>query len=81
MIKQVAWFEHIARGAKVMLTTNLNVQYGLFNGSMSTVVNIIYTDGNSPKDSFSTVCIIEFPRYTGPSFFCRVTPKLFPLYL
>ena len=59
---------YLARGAKVILTTNLNVQYGLFNGSMGTVVHIIYTDGNSPKDSFPTVCMIEFQRYTGPSF-------------
>ena len=34
---------------------------------MGTVVYSLYTDENSPKDSFSTVCIIEFPRYTGPS--------------
>ena len=34
---------------------------------MGTVVYSLYTDENSPKDSFSTVCIIKFPRYTGPS--------------
>ena len=69
---------YLARGAKVMLTTNLNVQHGLFNGSMGTVVDIIYTDGNSPKDSFPTVCMIEFPRYTGPSFL-HSHPKVVPI--
>ena len=68
---------YLARGAKVMLTTNLNVQYRLFNGSMGTVVDNIYTDRKFPKDSFPTVCMIVFPRYTGPSFL-HSHPKVVP---
>ena len=57
-----------------MLTTNLNVTFGLFNGSID--IDIIY--GNSPKDSIPTVCMVEFPKYTGPSFLsCK--RKLVPI--
>jgi hypothetical protein len=33
---------YLCVGAKVMLTTNLNVKCGLFNGSPCTVVDILY---------------------------------------
>ena len=69
---------YLCKGAKVMLTTNLNVKFGLFNGSIGTVIDIIYGNGNSPKDSLPTVCMVEFPKYTGPSFLsCK--PKLVPI--
>ena len=61
-----------------MLTTNLNVRYGHFNGSMVIDVDITYTDGQSHKESFPTVCMIEFPRYTGPPFLSS-HPEVIPI--
>ena len=61
-----------------MLTTNLNVKFGLFIGSIGTVNDIIYGNGNGPKDSLPTVCMVEFPKYTGPTFLsCKL--KLVPI--
>jgi hypothetical protein len=36
---------YICKGAKVMLTANMCVPYGLFNGSMGRVEEIIYNTG------------------------------------
>ena len=54
-----------------MLTANPNVTFGLFNGSMGTVI-YNYSDGTSPRDSFHTVCMIEFPRYNGQPFCAKL---------
>ena len=59
---------YLCRGAKVRLTSNINIPYGLFNGSMGTVVDIIYCDGRSPSDSQPDVIMVNFPKYTGPPF-------------
>ena len=59
---------YICKGAKVMLTSNINAKYGLFNGSMGTVVDIIYCDGRSPSDSLPDVIMVIFSKYTGPAF-------------
>jgi hypothetical protein len=40
----------ICKGCRVMLTNNLNVKFGLFNGSMGTVVDIVYPFDQIPKD-------------------------------
>ena len=48
-----------------MLTTNLNVTFCLFKGSIGTVIDINYGNGNSPKDSLPYVYMVEFPKYTG----------------
>ena len=58
---------YICKGAKVMLTSNINVPYGFFNGPMGTVVDIIYCDGRSPSDSLPDVIMVNFPKYTGPA--------------
>jgi hypothetical protein len=38
---------YICKGAKVILTANMCVPYGLFNGSMGRVEEIIYNTGDS----------------------------------
>ena len=59
---------YLCKGAIVMLTCNLNVEYGLFNGAIGKVIDIIYLDGRNPKDSLPDVVMVEFYRYTGPAF-------------
>lgn len=68
----------LCKGAKVMLTTNLNVPFGLFNGSMGTVVDILYLDGKKTKDSLPNVVMVEFQKYSGPPFLLS-HPKLVPI--
>ena len=69
---------YICKGAKVMLTSNINVPYGLFNGSMGTVVDIIYCDGRSPSDSLPDVIMVNFPKYTGPALI-HSRPNIVPI--
>jgi hypothetical protein len=42
----------LCKGAKVMLTSNIQVQYGLFNGSMGIIKDIIYLAGRRPLTHF-----------------------------
>ena len=58
----------LCKGAKVMLTSNLNVKFGLFNGSMGTVIDIIYSHGKKPAEVLPDVVMVDFPKYNGPSF-------------
>jgi hypothetical protein len=48
------------------LTCNLNVKFGLFNGSSKTVMDIIYPAGKFPKDDHPICVMVEFQQYTGP---------------
>ena len=65
----------ICKGCRVMLTNNLNVKFGLFNGSMGTVVDIVYPFDQIPKDCQPSVVTVQFDRYTGPPFI-KDNPKL-----
>ncbi|KAI3935331.1 hypothetical protein MKW98_027151 [Papaver atlanticum] len=38
----------LSKGARVMLCKNLSTQYGLVNGSMGTVVDVLYLNGKKP---------------------------------
>ena len=70
---------YVCKGARVMLTNNINVDYGLYNGAVGTVVDIIYPEGKSPVDQvFPQFILVEFPRYTGPSWI-EGNPKLIPV--
>ena len=54
---------HLCVGAKVMLTSNLLVAHGLFNGSIGTVIYIIYAVDNSPKDFLPEVVMVSLVIY------------------
>ena len=69
---------YICKTAKVMLTANLNVKYGIFNGAQDEVVDIVYTNDHKPSDSFPDVVMVNFPCYTGPPFI-QENAKLEPL--
>ncbi|KAH3781203.1 hypothetical protein DPMN_159029 [Dreissena polymorpha] len=58
----------ICKGAKVMLTCNLNDPYDLLNGSIGTIFDIIYCKGTKPPLCQPGVAMVHFPRYTGPPF-------------
>ena len=58
---------YLAKGAKVVLTSNLWSEAKLVNGSQGEVIGIIYKGGKSTKDSLPDVVLVRFPEYTGPS--------------
>lgn len=56
----------LARGARVMLSSNLWVEMGLVNGAMGTVQAICYHDGSTPPDLPVAVTVL-FDSYSGPT--------------
>jgi signal recognition particle subunit SEC65 len=69
---------YLCNQAKIMLSVNLCVSYGLFNGSIGRVVEIVYKNGRTPSDSLPDVVMVEFPHYTGPPFLQQY-PKHVPI--
>jgi len=60
---------YMAPGAKVMCRLNLlPAQAGLVNGSIGTIVDIIYND-NKDCNQLPKTIIVDFPDYKGPQFF------------
>ncbi len=57
---------HLAIGAKIRLGMNLWTEAGLYNGSLGTIKEIIYTPNTKPSD-LPAVVLIEFPKYIGPN--------------
>ncbi|XP_021343371.1 ATP-dependent DNA helicase PIF1-like [Mizuhopecten yessoensis] len=57
---------YLCRNATVMLSVNLCVPYGLFNGAMGRVTDIIYLENKRYPQSLPDVVMVEFPNYTGP---------------
>ena len=69
----------ISKQAKVMLSVNLIVPYGLFNGAMGTIVYIIYKANPRPTTRiFTDVFRVNFPSYTGPAFITD-NPNVVPI--
>jgi hypothetical protein len=68
----------LCKEAKVMLTVNLCVPFGLFNGAIGYVVDILYFNGKATSDIQPDLITVEFPAYTGPPFI-QANPKLIPL--
>ena len=62
----------LADTARVMLTSNLWVEFGLVNGAMGTVESICYQTGGPP--SLPTAIMVRFDKYSGPTFTNGVVP-------
>ena len=58
---------YLAVGAKVMLTANICTKFGLCNGAIGTVLDIVYDVASSPP-SLPISVIVHFPDFKGPSF-------------
>ena len=69
---------YLCKHAKVMLSANLCVPYGLYNGANGTIADIIYPDGKGPHDGLPSLIMVEFPNYKGPAFMAQ-NPKLIPI--
>ena len=55
----------LARGARVMLTSNLWIDAGLVNEAMGTVQAICYQSGGPP--SLPVAVMVKFDKYWGPT--------------
>jgi ATP-dependent DNA helicase PIF1 len=51
-----------------MLTDNIRVENGLVNGSMATVKDIIWNEGQDPTKYMPTAIMVEVDGYDGPKF-------------
>ena len=69
----------LCKNAKVMLTVNLCVEYGLFNGAVGIVNEIIYLEGRRPPEYQPDLVLVSFPSYTGPPFI-ENSPKIVPVF-
>jgi ATP-dependent exoDNAse (exonuclease V) alpha subunit len=56
----------LARGARVMLRTNLWTEAGLVNGSVGSVQEILFEENQLPP-SLPIAVLIEFDNYSGPA--------------
>ena len=68
----------LAKGAKVMLRTNLWTEAGLVNGSVGTVEEIVF-DENQGLPSLPNAVLIEFNNYSGPAVVTTEGKKLVPI--
>jgi hypothetical protein len=55
----------LAKGARVMLTANIWTEGGLVNGSMGTILDIIFAETGPP--SLPAAVLVKFDLYEGPS--------------
>jgi ATP-dependent DNA helicase PIF1 len=55
----------IARGSRVMLLANISTKLGLVNGSLGTVVDIIYGTNERPP-GLPFAVMVRFDNYAGP---------------
>ena len=59
---------YLCRDSKVMLVVNLKADWGLYNGAVGTVVDIVYKDGRRPTDDpapLPDVVLVRFCRIWG----------------
>ncbi|MCP3661881.1 MAG: AAA family ATPase [Gammaproteobacteria bacterium] len=57
----------LARGMKVMLTSNLDLSLGLTNGTVGTVVGILYFQDHDEQPDEIPEVLVHFPGYLGES--------------
>jgi hypothetical protein len=69
---------YLCKGARVMLSVNINVRLGLFNGAMGRIIDIVFLNDKGPNDSLPDVVMVEFDKYSGPPFM-QDNPKLVPI--
>jgi len=57
----------IAEGARIMLTSNLCLKFGLVNGALGSIKKIVYSSNQSPP-ALPSFVLVQFDGYSGPTF-------------
>ena len=57
---------YLAKGARVMLTMNIRTKVGLCNGALGTVLDFVYSDGQTPPVLPISVLVQFDEDYSGP---------------
>ena len=68
----------LAEGAKVMLRSNMWVSAGLTNGTLGTVVGVLYPPEAAGPDTLPAAVCVDFPGYQGPAWNPE-QPKVVPV--
>ena len=68
----------LARGARIMLTTNLWTEAGLVNGAMGTVQDILFGEDQGPP-SLPVAVFISFDNYEGPTITNLESARVVPI--
>jgi len=68
----------LARGARVMLTTNLWTKAGLVNGAMGTVQDLLFGEDQGPP-FLPIAVLISFENYKGPTITTLGGTKIVPI--
>jgi hypothetical protein len=58
----------VARGARVMLTTNLWQPAGLVNGAQGTIYDVAWNEGANPWQDPPDVIMVDLDNYDGPPY-------------
>jgi hypothetical protein len=60
---------NICRGARVQISgRNFEPDWGLYNGAVGTVVEIVFNENENPLDgTLPQYILVDFPQYRGPS--------------
>ena len=71
---------NLCRGARVSITgCNIMPSWGLYNGSIGTVLDIVYEEGQSPRTgTMPLYVLVDFPNYRGPPFDSK-NPTVVPI--
>lgn len=72
---------YLCHDSKIMLVANLKPEWGLYNGAIGTVVEIVYLDGRRPTNDPSPqpdFVLVRFTGYKGPAFIDE-EPQIVPV--
>ena len=60
---------NICRGARMQISgRNFEPDWGLYNGAVGTVVEIVFNENENPLDgTLPQYILVDFPQYRGPS--------------
>jgi hypothetical protein len=70
---------YLGPGARVMMTNNLYTEWGLFNGAIGEVVDVVYATPQGPGSSeLPKYVTVRYPHYIGPAWI-QSDPTLVPV--
>ena len=69
---------YLRLGSRCMMTTGVCQEWGLYNGAIGEVVDIVYREGRKPPNDQPAVVLVDFPKYCGPPFLPSL-PRVVPV--